>query len=84
MPSKAGWTATVFLPWAGFRSLSREAAKVPLPPTLDSAWKFNLFRIERPHGPADPKRDVVSSAWSPTGQPSFHVPAVFREFRFVK
>jgi hypothetical protein len=78
------WTATVYLPWAGFRSLSPEAAKVPLPPLPGSAWKFNVFRIERPHGPADPKKDSVFAAWSPTGQGSFHVPAAFREFRFQR
>ena len=81
-PYNGGWTATVFLPWAGFRSLSPEAAKVPLPPKPDSAWKFNLFRIDRPHGPHEPRRGVVSAAWSPTGQPSFHVPAAFRDLRF--
>lgn len=79
-----GWVATVFLPWHGFRSLSAEAAKVPLPPSEGSAWRFNLFRIERPGGPEAPAKDGVFAAWSPTGQASFHVPAVFRPFRFVR
>ena len=78
-----GWVATLFLPWEGFRSLSPEAAKVSLPPAPGSAWRFNLFRIERPGGPEAPAKGAVLNAWSPTGQPSFHVPAAFREFRFA-
>lgn len=79
-----GWIATVFLPWAGFRSLSPEAARVTMPPKPGTEWRFNLFRIERPGGPKAPGKDGVFAAWSPTGQPSFHVPAAFRPFRFVQ
>ena len=81
---KGGWTATLFLPWPGFRSLSPSAAKMSLPPKPDTVWKFNLFRIERPHGPQDTKKDGVFAAWSPTGQGSFHVPSAFGAFRFGK
>lgn len=81
-PYQGGWTATAFLPWAGFRSLSPEAAKQQLPPAAGTAWRFNVFRIERPGGPKEPAKDGVFAAWSPTGQPSFHAPAAFREFRF--
>lgn len=84
IPREGGWIATVFLPWEGFRSLSHEASKLTLPPSPGSEWRFNLFRIERPGGPQAPAKDGVFAAWSPTGQPSFHVPAAFRSFRFVK
>ena len=43
-------------------------------------WRFNVFRLERPHGKADPEKDLVAAAWSPPGEPSFHVPAAFRDF----
>jgi hypothetical protein len=78
----AGWIATAFLPWSGFRSLSPEAAKIKMPPSPGTAWRFNVFRIERPGGPKEPSKNGVFAAWSPTGQASFHVPAAFREFRF--
>ena len=75
-----GWTATAWLPWEGFRSLRAGAA---LPPRVGDAWRFNVFRIERPHGRAQPERDRVLAAWSPTGGPSFHVPSVFRKLVFA-
>jgi hypothetical protein len=76
-----GWTATAFLPWAGLRPLP-SAAGVAMPPAPGARWRFNLFRIERPGGPSAPEKDVVAVAWSPTGQPSFHVPSAFRDFVF--
>ena len=75
------WIATAFAPWAGFRSLPLPE-KVALPPAAGEAWGFNAFRIERPNGPARPTDGAVSRAWSPTGAPSFHVPAAFRKFVF--
>jgi Carbohydrate family 9 binding domain-like len=76
-----GWTAVSFFPWSGFRSLSSaSAAKVP--PKAGDRWRFNVFRLERPHGKADPEKDLVAAAWSPPGEPSFHVPAAFRDFVF--
>jgi hypothetical protein len=82
--TEKGWTATAFLPWSGFRSLSPEAARIQMPPSAGTAWRFNVYRIERPGGPKEPAKDALFAAWSPTGQPSFHVPAAFREFRFVQ
>jgi hypothetical protein len=74
-----GWTATARLPWQGFRALPSRAA---LPPKPGDRWRFNLYRIKRPRGPARPHDDVIHAAWSPTGGPSFHVPAAFRDFVF--
>jgi hypothetical protein len=75
-----GWVATALLPWADFESLP---AGVALPPRRGDAWRFNLFRIKRPGGPARPEDGAVYAAWSPTGTPSFHVPAAFRPLVFA-
>lgn len=77
-----GWTATAYLPWPGFKALP-SAAHVAVPPTAGDRWRFNLFRIERPGGPQAPEKDVVAVAWSPTGEPSFHVPRAFRDLVFA-
>jgi hypothetical protein len=77
-----GWSATARLPFAGLAALSTEAARV-VPPVPGSApWRFNVFRIKRPGGPAAPEQDAVYAAWAVPDAPSFHVPAVFRELRF--
>jgi hypothetical protein len=76
------WTATAFIPWSAFRSLPSTKA-VTLPPKSGDAWRFNVFRIKRPHGPKEPGKDAVEAAWSkPPGQ-SFHVPSSFRDFVFA-
>jgi hypothetical protein len=76
-----GWTATARLPWQGLRSLPCAAA---LPPRPGDRWRLNLYRIKRPLGPARPHDEVVYAAWSPTGGPSFHVPAAFRDLVFAQ
>jgi arylsulfatase A len=77
-----GWTAVALLPWSAL------AAKAPpgtaLPPKPGDAWRFNVFRIERPGGPQAPEKDPQFLAWSPTGNPSFHVPLAFREMVFAE
>ena len=40
--------------------------------------------IERPGGRRRPEKDVVAVAWSPTGEPSFHVPRAFRDLVFAR
>jgi hypothetical protein len=55
---------------------------VIVPPRPGDIWHFNVFRIKRPGGPARPAENVVLSAWSPTGTPSFHVPAAFGSLVF--
>jgi hypothetical protein len=77
-----GWTTLARLPFAGLRALP-SATGVALPPRAGDRWRFNLFRIERPGGPAHPEQGAIEAAWSPTGQPSFHVPAAFRDFVFA-
>lgn len=76
-----GWTAAAILPWSAL------AAKAPagtsLPPRPGDRWRFNVFRIERPGGPAAPERDARFLAWAPTGERSFHAPAAFRELEFA-
>lgn len=76
-----GWTATAAMPFAGLRSLPVPDA-VRLPPAAGDAWRFNVFRIKRPNGPMRPKAGAILAAWSPTGGPSFHVPAAFQTLTF--
>jgi hypothetical protein len=75
-----GWTGTAFVPWSALRGKSPKATA--LPPKPGDRWRFNVYRIERPHGPRDPEKDVVLLPWAPTGSPSFHVPQRFREIVF--
>jgi hypothetical protein len=77
----AGWTATAFLPWNGFRPLP-SANGLALPPKPGDAWRFNVFRIKRPGGPAAPEKDAVEAAWSKPPGESFHAPEVFRDLVF--
>jgi Carbohydrate family 9 binding domain-like len=77
-----GWTATAYIPWPAFRTLPSSKA-VALPPKSGDAWRFNVFRIKRPHGPREPERGTVAAAWSKPPGESFHVPASFRDFVFV-
>jgi hypothetical protein len=76
-----GWTALAFLPWAGFRSLP-SSRWIALPPRAGDRWRFNVFRIERPGGREDRERGAVFAAWSASKEPSFHVPASFRDLVF--
>ena len=74
-----GWTAVARIPWQGLQPVATE---VPMPPRPDDIWRFNVFRIKRPSGPERPAADVRLLAWSPTGAPSFHVPATFGKLIF--
>jgi hypothetical protein len=77
-----GWTATAFLPWSGLRDLP-SASKLALPPKPGDAWRFNLFRIKRPGGKANPEQGAVFAAWSAPSVKSFHDAAAFRDLVFV-
>lgn len=76
-----GWTAAALLPWDSLRE--KAPSGTALPPRQGDRWRFNVFRIERPHGPGQPQKDALKLAWSPTGEATFHVPAAFREIEFA-
>ena len=78
---RACWIATAVLPFDGARSLSDDASR-RVPPAAGDRWRFNLFRIKRPGGAADPERDAVYAAWSVPDGPSFHAPDRFRDLVF--
>ena len=78
---RTSWIATAVLPFDGARSLSVEAAR-RVPPSAGDRWRFNLFRIKRPGGAANPERDAVYSAWSVPDGPSFHATDRFRDLVF--
>lgn len=75
------WEALVWLPWDGLRGLAPGSVEVP--PAPGARWRFNVFRIKRPHGPQDPERDAIYAAWSAPEGPTFHVPAAFRDLVFL-
>lgn len=79
---EAGWSGLLYLPFEGLASLP-SARNISLPPSAGDAWRFNVYRIERPGGASAPNRDVVFAAYSPTGDPSFHVPDSFQGFVFA-
>lgn len=80
--SPESWTALAWLPWSGLVTLSAATAEM-VPPRPGDRWRFNVFRIKRPHGPAEPERDALYAAWSVPSGPSFHDPAAFRELVFA-
>lgn len=75
------WTVSAVLPFAGLAGLSPDAA-ARVPPSRGDRWRFNVFRIKRPHGPVEPERDAIYAAWSVPSGPSFHDPAAFRALLF--
>ena len=80
--SVEGWTALARLPWDALNTLSGSVAR-RVPPEPGQAWHFNVFRIKRPGGPANPNQDAIFAAWSRPAAESFHDPAAFRPFRFL-
>ena len=76
-----GWTGTAFVPWAALRT--KAPTGTMLPPRAGDRWRFNVYRIERPNGPAEPAKDPVLLPWAPTGKATFHVPQAFREMVFA-
>jgi hypothetical protein len=79
--TSGSWVALAWLPWGGAASLAPEVA-AQVPPRAGDAWQFNVFRIKRPHGPAEPERDALYAAWSTPDGPSFHEPSAFRRMEF--
>jgi hypothetical protein len=76
------WVALAWLPWAGLQTMRPDVAAV-VPPVAGQRWRFNVFRIKRPHGPADRERGALYAAWSAPDGGSFHAPAAFRDFVFL-
>ena len=76
------WVALAWLPWRGLQSMASEVTP-RVPPAPGDAWRFNVFRIKRPHGPAEPERDAIYAAWSVPEGPSFHEPGAFRRMEFM-
>ena len=76
------WVALAWLPWSGLKSMAPEVTP-RVPPSPGDAWRFNVFRIKRPHGPAEPERDAIYAAWSVPEGPSFHEPGAFRRMEFL-
>ena len=64
------WTTEITIP---FESLG------PGLPVAGKKWRANFFRIDRPKNAA-----WELSAWSPTGQPLFHVQHKFGFLEFVR
>lgn len=76
-----GWSVDLTIPWQGLASLGPHAA-TRTPPRRGDRWRFNVFRIDRPHGPSDPERDAIYAAWSVPSGSSFHDTDAFRDLRF--
>jgi hypothetical protein len=76
------WVALAWLPWSGLQSMAPEVTP-RVPPSPGDAWRFNVFRIKRPHGPSEPERDAIYAAWSAPEGPSFHEPGAFRRMEFL-
>lgn len=76
------WEALAWLPWRGLRTLP-PGRDVSIPPAAGDRWRFNVFRIKRPHGPRDPESEAIYAAWSAPEGPSFHVPDAFRDLVFL-
>lgn len=73
------WVLEMAIPWHAFKKLNE---KTPLPPKNGDVWRINLYRYERPNGLKTAHDLVEYSAWSPTRQSSFHVPARFGKLIF--
>jgi hypothetical protein len=74
-----GWSALAFIGWRSFATLP-SIGDVSLPPRAGDAWRFNVFRIERPAGRGRPALSAIETAWSRPSGPSFHDPLAFRDF----
>ncbi len=69
-----GWTVELALPLADIFTAANN------PPQAGDRWRFNLYRIDLPHGPGVQPSDP--QAWSPVSGRSFHDPDRFGELEF--
>ena len=68
------YSTQLLVPWALFAARFRPRGGEPWP-----HWRLNFYRYDYPRGPSG---DFELTAWSPTHNPSFHVPARFGVARF--
>ena len=66
-----GWKVHLTVPWSMFKPAYRPSANGGKPYPL---WRGNFYRYDYPNGPSKP---FELSGWSPTHNPSFHVPDRF-------
>ena len=69
--TSTGWTASLFVPFAMFPS-EFVGHRHPWP-----LWRVNFYRYAFPSGPSPRFDNYELSGWSPTHDPSFHIPARF-------
>jgi len=74
------WVVEMAIPWKAFEGIATASR---FPPNEGDVWRLNVYRYERPNGPASPGRPVEHTAWSPTRQVNFHVPACFGKAVFT-
>ena len=67
------WTVEIAFPWSDFDDAPN------LPPEDGDSWRLNLYRIDRPK-----EQEWELSAFSPTGEPDFHIPKRFGKVVFSK
>ncbi len=68
------WLSTLFLPWGVFAPEFRPAAAGAAPWAL---WRVNFYRYSYPNPPSPAFDNFELNAWSPTHNPTFHIPARF-------
>eukprot|EP01059_Diplonema_ambulator_P031379 TRINITY_DN572_c0_g3_i1.p1 TRINITY_DN572_c0_g3~~TRINITY_DN572_c0_g3_i1.p1 ORF type:complete len:240 (+),score=57.89 TRINITY_DN572_c0_g3_i1:53-772(+) len=71
------WSLHLRVPWSLF------AAKYQPSPQPWPVWRANFYRYDYPDGPNANYTNYELSAWSPTHNPSFHIPSRFGVLRPV-
>jgi len=69
-----GWGIEMIIPWEMF---AKEFQPTMLTQQPHSIWRMNFYRYSYPNGPNSKFSNYQLSGWSPTHDPSFHVPARF-------
>jgi hypothetical protein len=74
-----GWGIELTIPWKlfspEFQPIDSEEDEMNLTPW--SVWRMNFYRYSYPNGPNHGFNNYELSGWSPTHDPSFHVPEKF-------
>ena len=68
------WSTQLFIPWGIFDARFQPSASGASPWPL---WRLNFYRYDYPDGPNSDFSNYELTAWSPTHDPSFHVPERF-------